>query len=663
MINVLVTSVGGGVGQSVVDSISHLKSQYAIIGLDISEKVMSRNQCDKFYLSPIISEPDYLDFLLNTCKENDISILAPGNDGELELLSRNIDKFEDINVKVIVSPTKIVASSRNKYNWFKDYSHIINIVPTALYSEYINSPESHPEVNFPVIAKPAAGSASSGIKIFLSQDELFADLIPNGEAENYVVQPYLMPQKDDPDYAVLNKAVNARRLVQVSEISCQIVYNQHSEIMGTFISKNSLKNGVPVTIEPVVDPSICSVIDDIAEKLKVEKVVGPVNIQGRLTEQGLVFFEMNLRFTGITGNRSQFGFNEVSAVIDSFCGDAPSLELSKNTNRVGARQVACTTFYPLYQKRVQTVLIIGASSWAAKNFVHFLSSQAKQDVPNLILSSRNPATLRGSLPNISFIDNCQLIGVDDQALTKAIGIADVVINFASARPPHGAKRIAESTQFNLKLVDLLKVGHPGLVLNISSQSVYDPTMEVCDEKSLTVPVGVYGFSKLMLEHAFSAVPSFCRGTQVVNLRITRLWGGELDMDQTQFPYRIIDAMVGEGQFQLTNATNTMNMLDVDDLSRSLIKLMELWQGEQELPSVLNLNGTTKTIRELVSSLELELQRQYKQYNKLNTMDADSESQLQVISNELSKKLSIYSGTDDVQGIWSKMLAVYNQVVN
>ncbi|PMG94745.1 NAD-dependent epimerase/dehydratase family protein [Vibrio breoganii] len=662
MINVLVTSVGGGVGQSIVDSISHLKSQYTVVGLDISEKVLSRNQCDKFYLSPRLSEPSYLEFLLAMCKENDISILIPGNDGELELLSRNIEKFEAINVKVIVSPTRIVASSRNKYNWFKDYSHIINIVPTALYSDYIQSPESHPEVRFPVIAKPAAGSASSGIKIFLSKEELLSELIPDGEMENYVVQPYLMPKQDDPDYAVLNKAVNARKLVQVSEISCQIVYDQASEIIGTFISKNSLKNGVPVTIEPIVDQSICSVIEDIAEKLKAEKVIGPVNIQGRLTEQGLVFFEMNLRFTGITGNRSQFGFNEVSAVVDSLSGIESCVELSKNTNRIGARQVACTTFYPLEQKRVQTVLITGASSWAAKNFVYFLSSQAKQDQINLILSSRNPTALHDSISRFYSNNSCQFVGVDEPTLARAIGISDVVLNFASARPPHGGKRIAESTQFNLKLVDLLKAGNPGLVLNISSQSVYDPTVEFCDEKAQTTPSGIYGFSKLMLEQAFAAVPRFCRGTHVVNLRVTRLWGGNLEMDQSQFPYRMIDAMLGEGQFQVANASNKMNMLDVDDLSYSLTKLMARWQDGQVLPSVINLNGTTKTIGQLLSSLELELQKQSKQYNDLDMANNGSESHSQIVNNELAKALSIHSGTDDVQKTWHKMLAMYNRVV-
>jgi hypothetical protein len=85
MIRVLVTSVGGGVGQSIVDSLSLLNEMYYIVGLDISEHVYSRSQCNEFKLSKKIIEPDYLQFLLDMCVDSKIDILIPGNDAELVL--------------------------------------------------------------------------------------------------------------------------------------------------------------------------------------------------------------------------------------------------------------------------------------------------------------------------------------------------------------------------------------------------------------------------------------------------------------------------------------------------------------------------------------------------------------------------------------------------
>ncbi len=110
MINVLITSVGGGVGQSVVDSISHLKSDYYIVGLDLSDKIYAKNQCDKFVISPRINQPNYIDFLISICEEYSIDILIPGHDGELELLSRNVEAFNSKGVAVVVSRLCLLES-------------------------------------------------------------------------------------------------------------------------------------------------------------------------------------------------------------------------------------------------------------------------------------------------------------------------------------------------------------------------------------------------------------------------------------------------------------------------------------------------------------------------------------------------------------------------
>ncbi|EOW9128378.1 NAD-dependent epimerase/dehydratase family protein [Vibrio cholerae] len=663
MIKVLITSVGGGVGQSVVDSISHLKADYYIVGLDLSDRIYSKNQCDKFIVSPRINESSYIDFLMSTCEEYSIDVLIPGHDGELELLSKNIEFFNNKGVAVVVSPTRIVASSRNKFNWYRDYSDIINIVPTALYDEYISYPEKFPDITFPLIAKPSAGSASSGIKIFLTPSELLAGRLPEEESSNYVVQPYLMPRKDDADYFTLENAVNQKRLLQLSEISCQIVYSVHSEVIGIFVSKNSLKNGVPVTIEPVTDRNILSVVEEIAEKLKHEKVVGPVNIQGRLTDDGLVFFEMNLRFTGITGNRSQFGFNEVSSVIDSFVyPDEPVKLLSLNTSRVGARQVACSTAYPSTNRTARTIFITGAGSWAARNLVDYLSRNGLLLDKKLILSSRDPYALQDitnkRLGAYLKIDNIEFIGVSDIELAKAIGLSDVVINYASARPPHGAQSIFDTTTFNLSLVDLLKKGNVGLVINMSSQSVYDSSSNTCcSENALLSPDTPYSISKLTVENLFASIPRFTRCTDVVNLRLGRLWGGVLDIDKSQFPFRLLSAALGNGEFTISNSKNLMSMLDVDDLSATVVKLIFNWESQKTLPEILNLGGVNTSLEGLLSSLEHVLRDKQLQSHTVPVLNDHIATSTFTISSKLAETLQLIS-TSDLDVTWRKLIRTY-----
>lgn len=659
MIKVLVTSVGGGVGQSIVDSLSCFKEQYFIVGLDISENVFSRNQCDKFILSKRINESDYLSFLLEICAEHKIDVLIPGNDGELVLLSNNISLFSDINVKVIVSPTKIVVSSRNKYEWYRDYSKIINIVPTVLLQEYLTDPSKHNSITFPAIAKPAAGSASSGIRIYLSQDEVSDDIVNVVNPNDYVIQPYLFPQDNDPDYSAISKAVSSRVLLQVSEISCQIVYSEDSEVLGIFISKNSLKNGIPVTIEPLDEPEIYSIVSNIAESLKSENVVGPVNIQGRLTDQGLVFFEMNLRFTGITGNRSQFGFNEVVSVVESFVNNRHILLGKPNRNRIGARQVACRTFYPLDNKKIDTILVTGASSWAARNVLNYLRDNYGLDEKKVFLSSRNPKGLQDEFRKSSnYNSKIKFIGTSELELSHALASSDVIINFASARPPGNTNDFLQATKFNMLLVNLISKSNVGLVLNMSSQSVYQRNSGV--EQSELSPVRAdsdYSFSKLLVEDAFSKIITNSTNTTVINLRLSRLWGGSLLLDKKQLPFRMIDSLFGSQKTVLNNSQNEMNLIDIDDVSSFIINIFNNWLVDASLPNIINVSNHNITLQQLADTLKSACEGREINIDSLVVMKkACSDDSLTLINNK-SVELG-FKSSNTLEVSWRKMIDMY-----
>ena len=83
--------------------------------------------------------------------------------------------------------------------------------------------------------------------------------------------------------------------------------------------------------------------------MTIEKAVGPVNIQGRITEKGLFFFEMNLRFTGITGTRAILGFNEIHRLVSCFKSGIKN-KSTYNLNKIGVRQVACKTLNTIIEK-------------------------------------------------------------------------------------------------------------------------------------------------------------------------------------------------------------------------------------------------------------------------------------------------------------------------
>ena len=169
MATVLVTCVGSGVGQSVIDSLN-LKREFKIIGCDGNANVYAHNFCDRFFVVPSLYSGGYTDFILNLCLEQEVDVLIPGHDHELVLFGKEYEKFKSNGISVIVSKPDLIAVSRDKQEWYNFFIRKgCKIVPTISVTEFLE----HPDIEIlPAIVKPSAGSASQGISIINNLEEL-----------------------------------------------------------------------------------------------------------------------------------------------------------------------------------------------------------------------------------------------------------------------------------------------------------------------------------------------------------------------------------------------------------------------------------------------------------------------------------------------------------
>lgn len=62
-------------------------------------------------------------------------------------------------------------------------------------------------------------------------------------------------------------------------------------------------------------PEVEAVLGRVADALCEVGLFGPLNIQGEITTKGFKIFELNPRFTRITGMRTALGFRECGAMI------------------------------------------------------------------------------------------------------------------------------------------------------------------------------------------------------------------------------------------------------------------------------------------------------------------------------------------------------------
>lgn len=619
MITVLVTCVGSGVGQSVIDSLN-LKGGYKIVGCDGNRNVYAHSYCDVFYTVSSLYSEGYINEIIGICKANNVDIVVPGHDHELTLFGSNRELFEKENIKVLVSEPTVTEISRNKKDWYDYFAPKgCKIVPTLTVENFLKNPDYS---IFPAIVKPSGGSASQGISIINNKTDL------EGLNNEDIIQPYLFPEKSDANYEAIKKAVQKGDFIQKSEISIQILFDKDSKHAGTFISKNTLKNGIPIFVDPI-NPSSFEYIDEILKFVPIlesKKVRGPVNIQGRVTPNGLYFFEMNMRFTGITGNRALLGFNEVDYLVKNFLGKKTDPLNGYAYNKLGVRQVACSTISRTNEtQQSKTLTVLGAGSTFGKKFIDSLNLNGYQKV-YLISRKSSVEKYTKTFTNSVF----EIVPSDSSKLSSCFTQTDVLVNFVSALAYEEDQIKYEAIRYIYKMMPLISKAKIPQIINISSQSVYDQNDNTCkNEKANVVMQTSYQFQKLIIEDFMSSAQAYNTNTKVTNLRLPRILDTSCSK-QVGFFGTIVSNVINKKATTISNPNNNTNLIDINDAVSAINFVIKNTISEP----VLNVSGTNIDMKAYCEEVK-------KQLNEKSTVIYNNDESITSSSMLNGEKLTNY----------------------
>lgn len=102
------------------------KNQFIVIGTNEQEFSVLKGICDEWYSEPDrCSDEEYINYCLGFCQEHNVEIFMPHR--HLTLISKYKDKFESINVKVMVDDYSIISilnDKRASYDYFKNVQGI-----------------------------------------------------------------------------------------------------------------------------------------------------------------------------------------------------------------------------------------------------------------------------------------------------------------------------------------------------------------------------------------------------------------------------------------------------------------------------------------------------------------------------------------------------------
>ena len=289
-IKILVTGVGSELALSILKALKISFLDYYLVGTDIYPEVVGKYWCDKFYQVPLAKEEqNYLaEFKRIVLKEN-VAIIIPTVDREFSLLSKYKNEFSDsLNCHVLINDSDEINRFNDKWSSYEWY--VKHGIPTPK-SFLINESKDLDDLamDYPMIIKPREGGGSRSIfKINSFQDiEKYIEVVPTP-----LLQEYLFP--DNEEYT----AGTFRTL--------------DNEIY-TVILKRTLKFGMTNTAQIVLDNELNNFAKDVILKTNL---IGSNNIQFRVTAEGPKVLEINPRFSGTTGIRAHFGFNDVEMWIN-----------------------------------------------------------------------------------------------------------------------------------------------------------------------------------------------------------------------------------------------------------------------------------------------------------------------------------------------------------
>lgn len=245
-----------------------------IIATDISNTAPALYFADAFYLVPPISEPEYINIILDICLKENINAISTCIDPEIMLLAQNRELFEKIGVLVLAPMLETAELCFDKYLMYKHLSNCrVSTVLTYGDIDSFKNAFDNNEISFPVFVKPRTGSGSVGARKIYSLDDLS---IAFEKDKNLIVQEYM------------GDALDLDADVYIDTVSHEVV---------SIFTKKKLETRIGGANKTVsfIDEKL---VDFLIDALKHFSFNGPIDVDVFCRDGKYYLSEVNPRFGG-----------------------------------------------------------------------------------------------------------------------------------------------------------------------------------------------------------------------------------------------------------------------------------------------------------------------------------------------------------------------------
>ena len=240
-----------------------------VIAVDISSTAPALYFADKRFIVPRINSEDYISLIISLCIENNISLVVPTIDTELEKLAKNKRLIERVtNARVMISDYESVAVCCDKFKTVEFFEKYGFGYPKVVTESDIESGN----YEFPLFIKPLNGSSSINAFKVNNKKELVFFL-------EYIKEPILQECVCGKEYTVDCFSDFDGNIITV--VPRLRIATRGGEVLKGRVEKNR------------------TIIEEVKRLIKKSGFVGQVTVQCFLCEDdNIKFIEINPRFGG-----------------------------------------------------------------------------------------------------------------------------------------------------------------------------------------------------------------------------------------------------------------------------------------------------------------------------------------------------------------------------
>lgn len=292
---VLVTAVGGDLGQALVKALRLADGVGEVAGCDMDAQAVGQALTDRFEQVPPASRPtDYVEALDRLTRTWELDAVLPASEPEIRLLGK--DRTLPSGGRVVCQPADWTELYGDKLRCYDALTDQVELAPYCDGRDRDAVRGLVGETGFPVVVKSRRSSGARTLRVAKDAAEL--DRALEG-TDDPVVQAHL--DGADAEYSI--------GLFRCDSFEDAIAFRRR---IGP--------GGASWTAERVDDGDV---LDYAKRIMRVSGLDGSANVQVRRTAEGVRLLEVNPRFSSLVAARALCGFHDAAWSLDLALGRTP----------------------------------------------------------------------------------------------------------------------------------------------------------------------------------------------------------------------------------------------------------------------------------------------------------------------------------------------------